>query len=299
MRGLLAAQQAPIQTFVATLDAAVGASVGDESAADAARDGVDQWVADYADLVRPLVPFGLRSGGLTAGIEGRRAPYAALQKTLADLQERWARYADEYDAVMTEYAALPAAATDERRAKLLRAASLVSTSVIAPVPADPDDLEDAVTDLRDDFDDATAALGLLRTSHHRSGDLLQAITGFTSTVTAHDLTPFDGGPLRQSVLALARDLLARAQQLADDVTARLAASDRGLADAGLATGDKAHQALVRAQQAMLGQDFVLLPEFGLPAATRSEWQRAGTTGRPSSSTSPPPPTARRSRSTTG
>ena len=274
VRGLLAVRQAPIQSFVATLDAAVGPSVADGAAADAARDQVDQWVADYADLVRPLVPFGLRSGGLTAGIEGRRAPYAAMQKTLAELHDRWTRYAEEYDAVMSEYAALPAAASNERRAKLLRAASLVSTAVIAPLPADLDDLEDAVADVRDDFDDATSALGLLRTSNDRCGDLLQAITGFRSTVAAHDLTPFDIEPLRRSVLALARDLLARAQQLGDDVTARLAAAGDGLADAALTTGDRAHQALVQAQQAVLGQDFVLLPEFGLPAAPRSEWQRA-------------------------
>ncbi|MEU6381486.1 hypothetical protein [Streptomyces sp. NPDC046909] len=275
VRDLLSAQQAPIEDFITTLEAAVGDEADVQTACDAARDSVDQWVADYSDRVRPLVPFGLRAGGLAAPVEGRRARYSAMQQALGGLADRWTRYAGEFDAVMADYAALPGTATDDdRRALLLRAVSLVSTAVIAPVPVGISDLEDRVALVRGDFDSARSALEALRSGHEHCGGLLRAITGFRTTVAAHDLTPFDIEPFRRSVLALARDLLARTRQLSDDVDTRLKEADKALADASLVQGDKAHQALVRAQQAVLGQDFVLLPEFGLPPAVREEWRHA-------------------------
>lgn len=275
VRGLLDAQRAPIAAFIASLEAVVGESVDPSNARDAARDNVDQWATDYAALVRPLAPFGLRASGLTAAIEGRRGAYVAMQKVLGELADRWARYASEYDAVMVDYAALPGTATDaERQALLLRAGSLVSTTVIAPLPATIAALEAQIGGGRSDFDTARAALDTMRASNDHGGDLLSALTSFLPTIAAHDLTPFDIEPFRNSLLALAQDLLNRAGQLSDDVDARLAGADKALGETAVASGDKAHQALVRAQQAMLGQEFTLLPEFQPTAVILSEWRNA-------------------------
>jgi hypothetical protein len=274
VRGLLAAQRAPITTYVATLEGAIGEGVDPVAAADVARDTIDQWASAYAGLVRPLAPFGLRSSGLTAAIEGRRGAYLAMQKALGELGDRWTRYGDEYDAAMVSYGALPGTASDgERQALLLRAASLVSTTVITPLPATIAALEAVVGGLRGDFDTARGALDTMRTANDHVGDLLIALTVFLPTIAAHDLTPCDIAPFRASILALARDLLVRAGRLGEDVDARLAGADKALADAA-AGGDKGHQALVRAQQAMLGQGFIQLPEFLPTAATLSEWRNA-------------------------
>lgn len=275
VRGLLFARRAPVEAFMTALDAAVGEAVDPDVAADAARDNIDQWAEDYAGLARPLAPFGLRASGLTAASEGRRGAYIAMRDALTAVADRWTRYGDEYDAVMATYAALPGTATDaERQALLLRAGSLVSTTVITPLPATIPLLETQIATMRTDFDTARAALNTLRDGHVHVGALLIALTGFLPTMAAHDLTPFDIAPFRASVLALARDWRVRAEQLRDDIDARLELADKALAEAAVATGDKAHQALVRAQQAMLGQDFILLPEFQLSGAILDEWRNA-------------------------
>ena len=272
---LLSARKAPVVAFAAAIEADTGKNVLPETARDAARDKIDAWIDDYGNLVRPLAPFGLRSAGLTVAIESRRAPYLAMQTALEEIATRWSRFASEYDAVMTDYAALPAAATDDdRRALLLRAASHVSTTVITPLPAAIPALEAQVASLRTAFDSARTALDALRTGNPRCGALLKAITAFLPAYVLHDLTPFDITPFRSSILALAQDLQSRAKQVVDDIADRLDTASKAMTEAAAATGEKAHKALLRAQQAMLGQDFILLPEFQLPATTRGEWDNA-------------------------
>ena len=261
-----------VSAFIATLEAAIGEGVDPADARDAARDEIDGWIAGYAAAVRPVTPFGLQAASLTTAVEGRRARFRAMLAAVDDVTARWRKKQDEYDAVLDAYGDLPATATDEERTALLVAAGrVVSTTVIAPLPTTITALENAVALLRGDLDTALAGLVTLRDDAAAVGATLVAITGFLPTMAAVDQTPFDLAPLRDSVLALAADLLEKAAFLRDDIGRRVTSATDALARAAAADGDKAQTAVADAAKAVLGDAFVTLPEFRLSVERLAEW----------------------------
>lgn len=86
-----------------------------------------------------------------------------------------------------------------------------------------------------------------------------------------DQTPFEIGGLRDSVLTLAVELRDRAAALSADIEHRVAEATTALTQATAAVGDKAQKAAETAAKALLGEAFILLPEFIVPAAALAEW----------------------------
>ena len=266
-----------VNAFIATLDAAVGEGVAAADAADAARDNIDGWIADYAAAVRPVAPFGLVAASLTTAVEARRPRLTAMIAAVDEIIDRWHGKQDEYNAVMTTFAALPATATDEERTQLLIAAGrIVSTVVIAPLPPTIAGLETQVALLRMALDTALTSLQALRDNAAQTGATLVALTAFQPTLDAVDQTPFALEPLRQSVLGLARDLLQKAIFLRNDINRRVVNATDALARAAAAAGSKAQAAVEEAAHALLGDAFVVLPEFRLQSDRLAEWDNAWT-----------------------
>lgn len=265
----------PIDAFVTAVDAATAEGIDAELARDLARDNIDQWIDDYAAILRPILPFGLQAASLTAATEGRRAPFTAMRAALDELIERWEAKQDEYDLVMQDYDDLPAAATDEDRTPLLiRAGRIVSTTVIAPLPPLISGLEADVQALRDDLDTALGELRALRSGVNRSGTMLASLTALLPTIARTDQTPFEVGNFRDSVFALAGELQQKAVFLRDDVSRRIVKANDALVTAAASVGDKAQSAVSDAAHALLGNAFVVLPEFTLAPARLAEWDSA-------------------------
>ena len=261
-----------VTAFIATLEAATGEGVDPEAARDAARDNIDAWIGNYAAAIRPVTPFGLQAASLTAAVEGRRPRFNAMLTAIDEVIERWKTKPDEYDVVMSAYGALPGTATpDERTALLIKAGRIVSTAVIAPLPPTITDLENRVALLRGSLDAELANLVALRDGAGEVGATLSALTGFLPTMETIDQTPFEIGPYRDSVLALARDLLQKAAFLRDDISRRVTSATDALARAAGASGDKAQAAAAEAARALLGEAFILLPEFKLSGGRLAEW----------------------------
>jgi hypothetical protein len=246
--------------------------VADEAARDAARDNIDAWLDDYAAAVRPVTSFGLQAASLTTGVEGRRARFSALIAAIDEVTDRWHNKQDEYDRILDAYGNLPGTATDEERiALLISAGRSVSTVVIAPLPLMITDLEDQIEGLRTSFDSALNNLTALRAAAKQVGATLIAITAFVPTMQNHDLTPFDVAPFRDSVLSLASDLLQKARFLRDDITSRITTATDALVRAAGLIGEKAQAATAVAAKEILGEAFILLPEFTLSADRLAEW----------------------------
>ena len=257
----------------ATIQTAPNAPVDPIVARDAARDNIDAWLAQYAALVRPVVPFGLQAASLTAGVEGRRAPFNAMRKAIAEIIERWQKKVTEFDAVM---ALVPAAATDEERvALLIRAGRIVSTDIIAPIPALPN-LEIAIAAGKGFLDGRLSDLIALHDDATSIGALLIAFESFVPVYQEIDQTPLDLTPFRESVLALAHDLMSKAGFLRDDIARRVKDANTALTRASTAVGDKKQAAAVEAVHAILGDAFLLLPEIQLSPVRLAEWNNAWT-----------------------
>ena len=266
-----------VNAFITMLEGAIGDGVAPAVAADAARDNIDNWIAGFAAAVRPVAPFGFRAASLTAAVESRRSRLSAMIAAIDELIGRWEKKPDEYDAIMTRYSALPATATDAERATLLISAGrVVSTVVIAPVPVTIAGLETQVAVLRTIFDNGLSNLQTLRSGAAKTGATLIALTAFQPTVESIDQMPFDLTALRDSVLALARDLLQNAVFLRDDINRRIGSATEALARAASAAGDKAQAAVEEAARAILGDAFIVLPEFRLRTVRLAEWNNVWT-----------------------
>jgi len=266
---------AAIQNFINTLEAAVGKAVPLEGARDAARDNIDQWISDYAAAVRPATRFGLKAASLTTAVEGRRSPFTAVYKVIGEIIDRWKKKRDDFDATMAAYAALPGGATDEERfALLVRAGRIVSTTVIAPLPATIAALEAQVATLRAGFDTEFDDLVDMRDGATMTGATLAALMAFLPAFDGIDQTPLDLAPHRDSVLALARNLLEKAVFLREDINVRISNATAALNRSATQTGDKAQTSAVAAAKAVLGDAFILLPEFKLSADRLAEWDNA-------------------------
>ncbi len=263
--------RAAINTFITALETAIGDAVDANAKRDAARDQIDNWIQNYATIVRPVTPFGLKAAGLTVAVEGRRARFSELLKAISEIVERWQAKQGEIAAIMTAYAGLPGTATNEERtALLIRAGRIVSTTVIAPMPPIAD-LETDIARLRTEFDTKLTQLTDLRDNAATVGATLIALTAFVPAFDAIDQTPFHLDTIRDSVLAFAEDLRRRAIQLRDDIERRLNDATTALTRATTAIGDKAQTAVADAAHALLGDAFVILPEFTLSAAQLAEW----------------------------
>jgi len=266
-----------VDAFISTLKTSIGDGVAPDAARDAAVGTVDQWMNDYAAIIRPVVPFGLQAASLTTGVEGRRAPFTRLLEAIGEIVKCWQKKRGDCDGVMQTYTDLPGTATDEERTALLvRAGRTVSTTIIAPLPATIAELEGQIVGLRATFDTEFGNLTAMRHDAVRVGATLVALTAFVPAFDTIDQTPLDLTPFRDSLLALAQDLQQKAEFLRDDIARRLAESNAALARAAGASGDKAQAAAADAARAILGDAFVLLPEFTLSVERLAEWDNAWT-----------------------
>jgi hypothetical protein len=201
-----------------------------------------------------------------------------MLNNINDVIDRWTKKQSDYDAVMAAYAALPVSTTDEERtAMLIKAGRLVSTTVVAPLPPTIPGVEAAVAGLRGTLDTALTNLIALRDNAARTGATLIALTAFLPTLSAVDQTPFEIAPFRDAVFTLATDLLQKATFLRDDITRRVAAATDALTKAAAAIGDKAQTKAAEAAKAVLGEAFMLLPEFRLSSDRLAEWNNVWTT----------------------
>ncbi|WP_127507597.1 hypothetical protein [Actinoplanes solisilvae] len=263
-------------TLATELETAVGAGVDDTVALTAALAGIDGWVTAYGAAVDGVCRFGLPSIDPGRAADRVRPPMAALLDAIATLAVSWRGKRDAFAAVMDDFDALPPAASDdERYALLVRAARTVSTTVIAPLPPVAD-LVIAVRDLDDDLRAAIEELAGRPTAEPHLGGLHAAVAAFAPGVPAFDPQPWDLTTHQGAVLSAARDLLLAVTAAVADIDARLATA-RGLLDQLPGTQPARAPGLVQdAARAVLGESFLLLPEFALTAERLAEWDSAWT-----------------------
>lgn len=265
-----------IDAFISTLETDIGDPVTEDTARDNARDNIDTWVTSYASVLRKISPFGLRAASLTAAIEGCRHRFKKMHAAIGDLIERWESKQSGYVTIMDEYGDLIAsglATDDEKVSLLIRAGRIVSTTVITPLPPLPN-LETDVANLKGHLDTELGNLRSLRDGNQRIGDMLTAITAFAPTIASIDQAPFKLDEFRQSVLALAKEVLEKATLLKEDVNRRVSQATDALASATASVDDKAQNALSEAAKALLGDAFIVLPEFTLSTTHLAEWENA-------------------------
>lgn len=234
---------------------------------------IDDYIDDVIAACAHLSRYGLPQTGFGIFHEGRAGIFTMLLKKAADVALRWQRRLDDYDALMLTLPALVDEA--ERIDLLLRAEQQISTTA-----TDAEGLTSA------------QVLALVHTKelafrarHQAFGDFHQtAETTVAGVLAAFKLllpvADFDSQETNttaeeQQIVVLAQDVLARTQQLIADIEKRVAALHAKLEEHdGVTAPEKRVQLITDAARTILGDEFVLVPQFTVPEKQAAEWANA-------------------------
>lgn len=240
---------------------------------------IDGYINDVAVIFNKISRFGLPQTGIGFLLEWKRQHFELLRKKVEELIERWDKKLTEFDQLIADYNALPDTATDEEKFTLLQKAELkISTTSTVPLPDVPDDYDDYKDDLvdnkRDPFQNKLDDLKDILSSSTLS-DLYTAIESEIVDIPTYDLIGLDVEKEKKQLLIFAQDMKEGAENLQTDLDKRL----QQVADLLPADDDdidsKEHiKEMLEAAKVLLGEDFRIVPEFGLMEEQADEWQNA-------------------------
>jgi hypothetical protein len=237
--------------------------------------GIDALVDDAAALLARAAAFGIPETGWGYALAWRQGAYAALVGALRDRIARWDGRLVTYRGLIDEYDALDLATSDQERLVLLRRAeSFVSTQPIAS-PITPAALRSALPGVRDALVARQDALrGVADGSAASLSDLLDDVRPLATT-DAFDPEPFAFPEHEARVPAYADELVASLVKTSAEVTRRVQTADAAFAAHDAAPEGPARvDALTQAAQAMLGDDFRIVPELEPSPEQAEEWRLA-------------------------
>lgn len=274
IRDELAAHLAALIAFQAALQGRIDAEEHAQIATE-----IDQTVADFTAFMADIGPYAELDTGTGAIFADRRRIFADLLGVVQALSDRWDGRLAEFDQAIDDYDADPGANDERKFLALLMAERLISTERADPLPAPPD-LPD---DFRDELVgtkrvDYVAQLASLKSLHDTAGTLSGLHDGIEAAKpvnSAFDPSEVEIETQATQIRVLAEDMAKRAATLIADITARLAAVEARLdAHDAAADGKIKVEALTAAVKLLLGEDFLIVPDFALPAAQAEEWANA-------------------------
>lgn len=222
---------------------------------------IDTLLDKTGQLLERASKFGLPQAGWGFTLGWKRDAFADLLGVVKDLIARWDDKRTDFDAKLAAYDALPAGTTDADRFKSLRTAEMAISTLLAPVPPTPAALRTIVTGKAADFQTRRNQFNaLLSTNDPSFSNLLSSVAALLP-VTNFDAAPFDLTPFQTRVVIMAQDLLRVLKGQQALVTQRC-------------TATQASSDAQTAAKALLGDDFVIYPEFALGTAQATEWSNA-------------------------
>jgi hypothetical protein len=237
--------------------------------------GVDGFIDTAAGLLQRAAAFALPQSGWGFAMSFRRVAATDILTMVRDLVARWHLRLVDYDARIAAYDLLPAATPDaDRFARLQQAEAVVSTTH-DPLPAAPATMRTALDAKRAAF---AAARGQFQAVLAAPGNTFSGVLNAVAAllpITAFDNEPFDLEPLRDRAVAFVERLDTAVGGQLRTLQARLAAVQQQLtAHAAAAAATDQVAALQAAARALLGDDFVIVPEFSVGPAQAAEWTSA-------------------------
>jgi hypothetical protein len=285
-------------------DASVFADVARISAPKADLDTLSNDIGSFLGIVAPLIADRVANrAAISAGIDGlidtgvalmERAArfnvpqsgwgfaYAWRHRAVADLLAqvralvtRWDAKLADFDARVATYDALPAATDDAERFKALHVAEIVIVATVDPPPATPAALRALLDTKRTDFQTRRDGFAAVLASAGTGFAGFLAATSALLPITPFDREPFDLAPFGDRAIVMAEDLAAKLQGHLAAIDKKRDATQTALDNAAAATSQRAQVAAVEAAaKALLGDEFRIIPEFGLMPTQADEWANA-------------------------
>ncbi|NNB98427.1 hypothetical protein HI113_31480 [Corallococcus exiguus] len=237
---------------------------------------VDGWAEQLVPDLSQAARFALPQAGWGFVQAFRTEVFQAVLGKVAERVTAWDAKLAEFDALMVAEANLPPGSSDaDRLAKLREAFWRVSADVTAAVPGSPDVFRTQLAARRTAFFDRRNAMDALQRTTRTQVAPLLADAQALLPLSSFDVTALSFDTEVDRVIRFVTDAVRVCEVNIAQADTRLAKSQT-LLDTYDASGDPVArvQALVQAGKALLGEEFVVVPEFTLTPAQGEELERA-------------------------
>jgi hypothetical protein len=239
--------------------------------------GVDVFIDKLAAVLARTAEFAVPQTGWGFAYDFKRRVFRAILEKCAELVTRWGGRLDEFDGLMLDYMALPATATDQEKFEFLtRAEHLISTAAAAGLFASPDDFKTHLeTVKRPAFSSRLSDFDAIRNTNHTSLSLLLNEVEALSSISAFDLADITFAEQEDEIVRFAQDAASVVRVVLVEIDRRLASSQALLAKHAAASEATARvKALEATAKALLGDDFLIVPEFNFAPTQAGEVEKA-------------------------
>jgi hypothetical protein len=235
--------------------------------------GTDARATAITELLVGAAAFGALQAGWGFVQDFRQRVFGVVLAKCQAVDKRWTARLDAFDDLLQAYGGAPA---EQRFPLLLQALGLVSTAAPPALPADPEVFRTTVVEpARLAFETRRDAFrAMANTNRTTVGGLLSDAAALLPT-DPFDLEPVGFAAEEDEAVRFAQDCAAVAGAVTAELDRRVVAGGDLLAQAAGAAAPAARaDALVAAAKALLGEDFVVVPEFALRADQGAELTKA-------------------------
>jgi hypothetical protein len=281
VRNAMQTLRTDLDNFLTNLDGPAGPLADPVNRRNEIIANVDSYIEGLVPLLTRAAGFVIPQTGWAFVYDFEQREFRGILEKCAELATRWNERLVEFNDLMRQYDALPPTATDQEKFDLLsRAERLVSTTTTTPLPMSPDTFKTQLQNLKHaafasklaQFD---AIRNTRRTSRRTSITSLIADVNALLPVTSFDFTDFSFTDQEDEMVRFAEDAGRVTKVIIAEIDRRLASSQALLDqhDAAAQATERV-KALEDAAKALLGDDFLIIPEFGLGAAHGDEIEKA-------------------------
>ena len=261
-----------IAAFLATLSPLVANPTANTVAIVA---GIDGFLQNAVTLLDRSARFAVPLSGWGFAYAWRRSLLVDLFGQVQAQITRWNGKLASFDAAIAAYDVLPAATTDADRFKALRTAEIEISTQLAPPQATPAALRALLMTKRSVFDALRGQFAAVLVAPGTTVSGFLSAVGALLPVAAFDAQPFDLTAFDDRAVVFAQDLVSTLGGHRATIDTRRADVQTQVDAHDVATSSTAQvQALTLAAQALLGDDFRIVPEFTPSAAQADEWANA-------------------------
>ena len=262
-----------------TLEAELAPLIGDtETNLNNLVSNIDNRLATHIDGLAELNIYGLPQTGFGAAMEWRRATYTALLNKVRDLVQRWQSKLQSFDDMLTAYGNLDPQTEVETRFALLREIEKQVAIVLSELAEGdtPDDYLALLPERRAEFvTKRTEFQDILDAPPATVAALLNSIETASTSMEDFDFVRLELQNDKAAIVRFTQDTHAHLQKLIVDIDARLlTAGDALTAYVGATTESARTNAFTHAAHTLLSPDFIVIPEFTLPAQQADELHNA-------------------------
>ena len=239
---------------------------------------IDDRLNRLVSALARLNSFGLPQTGYGFAMEWKRQRYNQLLSKVRDLLNRWADKLNSFSTMLAEYNALPVSSTAETRFALLAAMeALIAVEQTVPAPGtDPADhltfvlnRQAAFTTKHDQFN------VILSTSTQDLSALLALIESVAVNLDTFDILRLKLKDDANEILLFCEDIHKNALSALTEATERISSLNDHLTEyAATTTAQAREKAFNAAAHALLGNDFMVVPEFQFNPTQASEIKNA-------------------------